>query len=104
MKRATRLLQYNEYELLTAMGLKVGEDLNEAQRVEVLGKLTEFVRQHASPELQEAMRAAQSRTLNYSHPIDAMTVALVHGMEAEARSFWGATFQPHATKARSFFS
>lgn len=46
------------------------------------------------------MRAAQSRTLNYSHPIDAMAVALVQGMEAEARSFWEATYQPHVMKVK----
>tara|TARA_Y100001972_G_scaffold124168_1_gene172822 strand:+ start:2667 stop:3008 length:342 start_codon:yes stop_codon:yes gene_type:complete len=100
VRRATRLLQDKEYELLTAMGLKVGEEPNEAQRIEVLGKLTEFVRQRASPELQEAMKAAQSRTLNYSHPIDAMAVALVQGMEAEARMFWEATYQPHVMKVK----
>lgn len=43
VRRATRLLQDKEYQHLTAMGLKVGEEPNDAQRVEVLGELTEFV-------------------------------------------------------------
>lgn len=100
VSRATRRLQEKEYELLTAMGLKVGEEPNEAQRVDVLGELTEFVRQHASPELQEAVKAAQSRTLNYSHPIDAMAVAMVQGMEPQERMFWEATYQPHVMKVK----
>lgn len=100
VRRATLLLQEKEYELLAAVGLKVGEEPNDAQRVEVLGKLTEFVRQHVSPELQEGMKAAQSRSLNYAHPIDAMAVALVQGMEAQERMFWEAIYQPHVMKVK----
>lgn len=100
VRRATRLLEEKEYEYLTAMGLKVGEEPNEAQRVEVLGKLYEVVKQSASPELQEAMKAAQSRSGNYPHPIDAMAVALVQGMEAEERMFWEATFGPHVMRVK----
>lgn len=100
VRRATRLLEEKEYELLTAMGLKVGEEPNEAQRVEVLGKLYEVVKQSTSPELQEAMKAVQSRSGSYAHPIDAMAVALVQGMEAQERMFWEATFQPHVMRVK----
>lgn len=100
VRRATRLIQEKEHELLSAMGLKVGEEPNEAQRVEVLGELTEFVRQHVSPELQEAMKAAQVRSGTHDHPIDAMAVALVRGMEAQERMFWEATYQPHVMKVK----
>lgn len=100
VRRATRLLEEKEYQYLTAMGLKVGEEPNEAQRVEVLGKLYEVVKQSTSPELQEAMKAVQSRSGNYPHPIDAMAVALVQGMEAQERMFWEATFEPHVMRVK----
>ncbi len=100
VRRATRLLQDKEYELLTAMDLKAGEEPNEAQRIEVLGELTEFVRQYTSPELQEAMKAAQVRSGKYDHPIDAMAVSLVQGMEPQERMFWEATYQPHVMKVK----
>lgn len=100
VRRATRLLQDKEYELLTAMDLKAGEEPNEAQRIEVLGELTEFVRQYTSPELQEAMKAAQVRSGKYDHPIDAMAVAMYQDMGGEALTFFEATYQPHVMKVK----
>lgn len=99
VKKAKHLLQEKEYELLIALGLNEGEEPNQAQRVEVLGKLYELVQQHVSPELQEAMKAAQA-TGNYSHPIDAMEVALTQGTDPDTRLLWEATHKPHVMKVK----
>ena len=100
VKKATRLLQEREYELLTALGLKSGEEPNDTQRVEILGKLNEAARQHLSPALLAAMQIVQQRAGNYPHPIDALEVALVSDMEPQERVFWEATRQQHVMKVK----
>lgn len=98
--KATRALLEEESSLLIKLGLKIGEEPNDSQRIEVLDKLNEFAQKRLSPRLLEAIKSAQARAGNYPHPIDALEISRLMGLEPQERMFWEATHKPHVMRVR----
>lgn len=100
-EQARKLIRREENIALHKAGVKIGKEPDAEQRVQVLGKLYEVVKQNFSPRLIEAISQAQADLGNYPHPLDALAMHQLKTIDEERRPFYEATYAPHVMKARN---
>jgi len=101
-EQARKLILKEENIALHKAGVKIGNEPDAEQRIQVLGKLYEVVQQNLSPRLIEAISQAQAGSGNYPHPLDALAMHTLKTIDEGRRPFYEATYAPHVMKARNF--
>jgi hypothetical protein len=101
-EQARKLIRREENIALHKAGVKIGHEPDDEQRIQVLGKLYEVVKQNLSPRLIEAIGQVQAGLGNYPHPLDALAMHQLKTIDEERRPFYEATYAPHVMKARNF--
>lgn len=99
---ARKLILEEENKALHKAGVKIGQEPNADQRIQVLGELYELVQTKFSTRLVEAISQAQAGLQDLPHPLDALAMYKLKTVDEETRPFYAATFKQHVMKARNF--